>query len=51
MRARGLLTVESVVTETRPRVVRRKNYTLTPTGHELANKWGVGTEEWGITSE
>lgn len=41
MRARGLLTVESVVTETRPRVVHRKNYTLTNTGIELANKWGI----------
>lgn len=41
MRARSLLTVESVVTETRPRTVRRKNYTLTPTGRELANKWGI----------
>jgi|SRR5688500_14760394 len=45
LRARDLLTVEEVVTETIPRVVRRKNYTLTTTGRELANSWGITDED------
>jgi hypothetical protein len=45
LRARDLLTVEEVVTETIPRVVRRKKYTLTATGRELANSWGITNED------
>lgn len=45
LRARGLLTVENVVVETTPRVVYRKNYTLTTDGRELATKWGITTND------
>lgn len=41
LRDRGYLTSESVITETDPRIVRRKNYTLTDDGWALASKWGI----------
>lgn len=45
MRDRGLLTMQPMITETRPRVVRRKVYTLTETGRALARQWGITDDQ------